>query len=322
MRSVSGVRRLVLEATGVRHEAGIQAERRSRRASSPPITAISRNTISHVEEAPGSISGIVPSPSFERWWSIQISSLRSRRPRPERAEPVERCAVARDHHGGRLGEVGDLDEVVGARAGARPNGAAPAARSGTSRPSRCRGPAGTPTARASSRARRRRGSRGRRARPSGAEPSTSAARVELTHRLGPSFPSTHRLRGARGSAGRSAAACSTVASSSNSSSGQELQTDLLADHAAEARDRRAQAGARATRAPCRRRTPCSRPTRGGGRAVTFTPVTVTNPTRGSFSLGISSAKISRNSSPTRSILGPWACPQRTGAGAQSRHASG
>ncbi len=48
---------------------------RSRRASSPPISSISRNTISHVEEAAGSINGIVPRPSFERWWSIQITSV-------------------------------------------------------------------------------------------------------------------------------------------------------------------------------------------------------------------------------------------------------
>ena len=38
-----------------------------------------------------------------------------RRRRSERTEPVERRAVARDHDGGRVGVVGDLDQVVGAR---------------------------------------------------------------------------------------------------------------------------------------------------------------------------------------------------------------
>ena len=48
---------------------------RWRRASRRPSQPISRNTISHVEEAAGSINGIVPRPSFERWWSIQITSV-------------------------------------------------------------------------------------------------------------------------------------------------------------------------------------------------------------------------------------------------------
>ena len=42
---------------------------------SPPMRRISRYTISAVDDAFGSITGIVPAPSLETWWSIQISSL-------------------------------------------------------------------------------------------------------------------------------------------------------------------------------------------------------------------------------------------------------
>ena len=40
---------------------------------SPPIRFINRNTTSAVEEAAGSTSGMVPSPSLLTWWSIQIT---------------------------------------------------------------------------------------------------------------------------------------------------------------------------------------------------------------------------------------------------------
>ena len=66
MRSVSGVvasywnRPVSVTSPAYRHAAvssGI----------GPPIASIRRKTISHVEDAAGSMSGIVPSPSFDRW---------------------------------------------------------------------------------------------------------------------------------------------------------------------------------------------------------------------------------------------------------------
>ena len=65
MRSVSGV---VASYWNLPVSVTSPAYRQSAVSSgiSPPIVSISRNTISQVDDASPSISGIVPSPSFER----------------------------------------------------------------------------------------------------------------------------------------------------------------------------------------------------------------------------------------------------------------
>ena len=161
-----GRRGLVLELAGVGDEPRVQAHRRL-------VGHVAAHRVDQAERPsrrstmpPGSTSGIVPSPSFERWWSIQITSPAFGRGGPQLPEPVERRAVARDHDRRCLREVVRL-----ARAQSDP-GSIDAHRGGSS------GSFGKEQivvdaprtqerrrARASSRARRRRGSRGRRAPP-------------------------------------------------------------------------------------------------------------------------------------------------------------
>ena len=123
--------RLVLEPTGVGHEPGVQTDRgvvvhAAAHRLDQPEDHLARRRRGRVDQRH------VPSPSFDRWWSIQITSPAFAAAWPSEHEPVEGRAVARHHHRRRLRERLRRNEPVRTRGATRPSGALRAARSGTS----------------------------------------------------------------------------------------------------------------------------------------------------------------------------------------------
>ena len=239
---------------------------------SPPIVSISRNTISHVDDA----CRIDQRDRAEARRSTGDGRSRSppppgSTPRPERPS---RSNDAQSHvtiTAGAFGNVVDLHQPVGAREQRGPPWRLERlvrVRADGRDPARSAGRRARPEHRA--RARRRRGSRGTRARPRSRRPSTSAARA-AHHRLviaivaPPAMQTGDQL-------GRSAAPARTSCPPRTRSSGQVLQADLPPDHPPQVRRRRAQRRPRAAPSPSRRRSPCSTTHARRRSAETFTPV--------------------------------------------------